>query len=199
MYSLVFGAYGLGHYIEYLPDGSLSLSHGGQGTGIMTHLQFVPDTGDGIVILTNSQRCWPFIAYILSDWAQWSGLTAVGMGRIIWGEYALWAVIGIAWVLMLLQAWRLAEGVIAKKRRFAPLAKQRRFLRAMQAVLFAILAAILLWWAAQTYTFISSVFPIASVWLGVTMCVCAVILLLSALFPKIINQSGGPDATPQRR
>ena len=67
----MFEAYGFGHYIETLPNGLRSVSHGGQGNGVMTHFQTVPETGDAIVILTNSQRSWPFIAYLLSDWAQW--------------------------------------------------------------------------------------------------------------------------------
>ena len=66
IYGLVFEAYGLGHYLEKLPNGLRSVSHGGQGNGIMTHFQAVPETGDAIVILTNSQRSWPFIAYVLS-------------------------------------------------------------------------------------------------------------------------------------
>ena len=73
IYGLVFEAYGFGHYIEKLPNGMVSVSHGGQGNGIMTHMQAVPETGDAIVILTNSQRSWPFIAYVLSNWAQWRG------------------------------------------------------------------------------------------------------------------------------
>jgi CubicO group peptidase (beta-lactamase class C family) len=59
IYGLVFEAYGLGHYIEKLPNGLTSVSHGGQGKGIMTHFQAVPELGDAIVILTNSQRSWP--------------------------------------------------------------------------------------------------------------------------------------------
>jgi CubicO group peptidase (beta-lactamase class C family) len=36
VYGLVFDGYGLGHYIETLPNGRHAISHGGQGTGIMT-------------------------------------------------------------------------------------------------------------------------------------------------------------------
>ena len=95
VYGMVFDGYGFGHYIETLPNGLRSVSHGGQGNGIMTHFQAVPETGDAIVILTNSQRSWPFIAYLLSAWAQWRAFPSVGMGRIIWGHYGLCAVIGM--------------------------------------------------------------------------------------------------------
>jgi hypothetical protein len=44
----------------------------------MTHFHSVPETGDGIVILTNSQRSWPFFSEILGDWAAWCGLPGWG-------------------------------------------------------------------------------------------------------------------------
>lgn len=184
MYSLVFDAYGLGHYIENLPDGKIAVSHGGQGTGIMTHFHFVPATGDGIVILTNSQRSWPFIAYILSDWANWSGFSSVGMSRIILGKYILWSFIGLILCVVLLQLWRLAEGMYTKIRGFAPLSKRSRLLRFTQFGLFVILGAGLLLWLSQEYSFISSVFPIASSWLSISIFAFAVAQLLSALFPR---------------
>ena len=91
IYSLVFEAYGLGHYIETLPNGMISVSHGGQGNGIMTHFQAVPETGDAIVILTNSQRSWPFIANysVIGRSGETSRLLV--WGRVIWGHYGLCA------------------------------------------------------------------------------------------------------------
>ncbi len=191
-YSLVFDGYGLGYYVEYLPGNHMAVSHGGQGTGIMTHLHYVPDTGDGIVILTNSQRSWPFIAYILSDWAQWSGYNSVGMSAIIAGKYVLCSFIGLLWLFILIQIMQLT-GVFARKtRRFAPLAKQSRMLRGLLFVCFAFLTGGLIWWKCQDYSFISSVFPIMSGWLGLSLSALAVILLLLALFP-IYQGDGSHD------
>ncbi|OQB21179.1 MAG: putative penicillin-binding protein PbpX [Firmicutes bacterium ADurb.Bin182] len=93
IYSLVFDAYGYGFYTERLGGGETAVSHGGQGTGWMSHFHAVPETGDAIIILTNSQRSWPFIAHILKAWRQWNGFSPLGMENIILGEYALWAVI----------------------------------------------------------------------------------------------------------
>lgn len=83
IYGLGFDAYGLGHYLETLPNGVLSVSHGGQGSGIMTHFQAVPETGDGLAILTNSQRSWPLMASLLGEWARWRGFPSVGMEKIL--------------------------------------------------------------------------------------------------------------------
>jgi len=174
IYGLVFEAYGLGHYIEKLPNGLNSVSHGGQGKGIMTHFQAVPESGDAVVILTNSQRSWPFIAYVLSDWAQWRGFPSVGMERIIWGHYGLCAVIGVLLSASLLIMLRLIVGSHWQKRVVS------RVLRAGTAV---ILLGILIWCIFQKYLFITSVFPILSVWLGCSVLVFSIALLLSALLP----------------
>jgi len=60
VYGFAFDFYGLGFFIEQLPDGKIAVSHGGQGSGWMTHFCSIPETGDAIVIFTNSQRSWPF-------------------------------------------------------------------------------------------------------------------------------------------
>ncbi len=73
LYGAVFDAYGFGYYTERLSGGKPAVSHGGQGTGWMSHFHAVPETGAAIVILTNSQRSWPLIAHILRMWARWSG------------------------------------------------------------------------------------------------------------------------------
>lgn len=185
VYGLVFDSYGMGYYIETLSNGKQAVANGGQGGGCMTYFHSVPETGDGIVILTNSQRSWPFFAYILSDWSKWSGFATVGFGKIIWAQNALWALIGLIWFIILWQVWRLGQGLASGRRQFAPLSRESRLLRLVQSSLSIILVSGLLWCISQDYLFISSVFPIASSWLGFSILVFAVILLLSALFPRI--------------
>ncbi len=174
IYGLIFEAYGFGHYIEKLPNGALSVSHGGQGNGIMTHFQAVPETGDAIVILTNSQRSWPFIAYVLSDWAQWRGFPSVGMGRIIWGHYGLCAVIGMLISASLLLALKLV---------FTFYKQKRIGFRLLQVGLAITLLGILIWCACQKYLFITSVFPVLAMWLGGVTLAFSIVLLLPALLP----------------
>ena len=174
IYGLVFDGYGFGHYIEKLPGGALSVSHGGQGNGIMTHFQAVPETGDAIVILTNSQRSWPFIAYVLSDWARWRGFPSVGMGRIIWGHYLLCAAIGMLVSASLLIVLRLVSVYYRQK---------RTGFRLLRIITATVLLGILIWCAIQKYLFIASVFPTLYIWLWGAALIFSIILLLSALFP----------------
>ncbi len=184
VYSLVFDSYGLGHYIETLPNGMQAISHGGQGTGIMTHYHAVPETGDGIVILTNSQRSWPFIAYILTDWAKWCGFSSLGMSRIILAIKALWIIIGILWFGVLWQFIHVIMGLIQKTRKFGLSAKGSRWVQAIQFILSVLLVDVYIWSVQQDYLFISSVLPVAADWLFRSLLAVAAVLLLSTLFPK---------------
>ncbi|MGE5528469.1 MAG: serine hydrolase domain-containing protein [Patescibacteria group bacterium] len=191
-YGLAFDAYGLGHFIEKLSDGKTAVAHGGQGSGWMTHFHFVPETGDGIVILTNSQRSWPFFAHVLSDWARWNGLPPLGMERILLATRMLWAAIGLLFALALWQIWRLGKGLAAGRRRLAPLAKASRLPRATEGCLAAALGAGLWWAANQDYLFISAVFPRTIGWLGCSLLLAAIVLLLSGLCPCLRNRHGQP-------
>ena len=141
-----------------------------------THFQAVPETGDAI-ILTNSQRSWPFIAYVLSDWALWRGFPSVGMGRIIWGHYVLCAVIGMLISTSLLMVLRLNK-------------HRRTSFRLLRVGTASILLGILIWCACQKYLFITSVFPILSMWLGGATLVFSIVLLLSALLPTQPRNKG---------
>jgi CubicO group peptidase (beta-lactamase class C family) len=86
--------YALGHFTETLSDGRHAVWHGGQGHGWMSHMHLVPETGDGIVILSNSQRAWPLFAALLRDWSESLGVAPVGMTRVLWARRA--AHVGIA-------------------------------------------------------------------------------------------------------
>lgn len=182
IYSLVFDSYGLGHYIEDLSNGVQAVSHGGQGGGIMTHFHAIPETGNGIVILTNSQRSWPFIANILNDWGRWMGLASLGMGKIILGQRVLWTLIVIVWFIILWQLWRLGKVFIYDRPKFSPISNKASSLRVAQILFSLILIAGFLWCINQDYLFISSVFPVVSRWLGLSIFILAIFLLLSALF-----------------
>lgn len=174
IYGLVFDAYGYGHFIETLKNGLCSVSHGGQGNGIMTHFQAVPETGDAIVILTNSQRSWPVISYLLSDWAQWRSFPSVGMGRIIWGQYGLSVKIGMLLSASLLIVLRLVLAFHNQKRTDFKLFK---------IVIAFLLLGALIWCACQKYLFLTSLFPVLSVWLGGALLFFSAALLASALIP----------------
>ena len=184
VYSLIFDGYGLGYYFEELSNGRLSVANGGQGGGVMTFFQAVPETGDGIVILTNSQRSWPFFALLLTDWARWNGADSIGMGKIVIAQKALWILIGMLWFSVVYQVLRLVLGCIAGKRFFTPSWKKFELFRLIQGITAIVLLAGVLWCNSQDYLFISAVFPVVSGWLGLAVLFLALALLCSALCPR---------------
>ena len=180
VYNLVFDGYGFGHYVENLSDGQVAISHGGQGTGWMTHYHSVPGTGDGIVILTNSQRSWPFIAYMLTDWAEWSGLPTLGMSRIIQGNNILWSFVGFLWFAIIWEMWDLISLLVTRKNSKLYLTKKSIPERVFRIGLSIIIFTGLFWSINQDYLFITSVFPMSAEWVGKSLLIFAITLFISA-------------------
>jgi len=182
LFGFVADHYGFGHFIETLTDGRKAVWHGGQGHGWMTHFHAIPESGDGIVILTNSQRSWPFMAQVLTDWSKWLGIKPVKMGRITLAAKALWTLIGFVLLISLLQAYRLITNLLGGARKLAPFAPQYRFRRSLQFVFGLVIFAALVWSVAQPYLFISSIFPQGVFWGGISLLALAVINMMSACF-----------------
>jgi len=67
---------GLGYFIEKAPGGPTMLTNVGLDPGWSSLFIMSPQTGDGIVILTNSDAGAPAIAQITSIWTSWRGLPA---------------------------------------------------------------------------------------------------------------------------
>ncbi len=183
--AMAFDSYGLGHLVEFFPEGEKAVSHGGQGSGWMTFFHSVPETGDGIVIFCNSQRSWPFFGYILSDWAKWCGFSSVGMENIITGRKGVLVIISLLLVVLLWQLWRLGKGLVTGGRAFAPLSAESRVVRGIELVAAVVLALIMVWIASLKYFFLNSIFPILAGWLGLLVVAGAVVLMLSALLPAV--------------
>ncbi len=194
----VYQAYGLGHFVETLPTGMRAVSHGGQGYGWMTHFHAVPESGDGIVLLTNSQRSWPLFARVLSDWARWRSFPSVGMGRIRIAEAAMWAIVATILYAAVWGAWGLVVGLASGRRRFAPRARARLASRlALAAASIAILVG-LNWAALQTYLFLPSVFPTAWPWFTSTAFALAVVGLAAAACPDVDRGARDGHRAPPR-
>lgn len=182
-YRLVFDAYGLGHLVETLKNGKTAVAHGGQGAGVMTHFQSFPETGDGIVILSNSQRSWPFFAEIIGTWASWKGFSA-GMETMLTGQIILWVVIGMILFWSLWQLWGVGMGLTFRTRRFAPFFKTSILRRIFLVIAAAGLIFAFFWSLSQPYFFLFSVFPVASYWLLFSLLTGAAAMLAGAVFPN---------------
>ena len=196
-YGLAFPFYGFGHFIERFSDGTLAVSHGGQGSGWMSHFHLIPSAGDGIVILTNSQRSWPLFARVLREWTRWKGYSAPGMSRIIWGEWVLWGLTVGIFLLALGRGFILLKGVLRKERRFClylpktPGARKppRGFYmaRVLKTTLALFLLSGLIWASAQKYLFLTAVFPVTAPALGISLLFVSLVLLWDVAVPRVVK------------
>src|SRR6056297_1602633 len=184
IYSFVAGKYGLGHFIETLPDGRRAVFGGGQGHGWMTHFHLVPDAGEGIVILTNSSRSWPLISNILSDWAVWNGFGSVGMGIIIKAATGLWILIVLTMTGLFIQLIRIIRDYLQEKRLIDLQINNYSLVQFLQLTLFLILTTILIWSLTREYLMITSVFPGVSGWLMFTLVLIALTAFIMAIIPS---------------
>jgi CubicO group peptidase (beta-lactamase class C family) len=189
IFGFVAQSYGLGHFIEILPDGRRAVWHGGQGHGWMTHFHSVPETGDGIVILTNSQRSWPFIAEVLVEWARWSGIGSVGFAKITYATMAMQALIGIIILVSIWLVYRLVRELVRGTRRLAPLSTGCLGVRLLRAAAGIGIIVALVWAAAQPYLFVTSIFPGSAPLAAVLLGIMALILIVSALFPRSVGRT----------
>lgn len=172
LFGFVADGYALGHFTEVLSDGRQAVWHGGQGHGWMTHLHLVPETGDGIVILSNSQRAWPLFAEVLRVWSESLGVQPVGMARILWAETATRVTIAVLGSLGALALWFAILG-----------ARRTPAVRGVAGVMSVALAIWPLWAVSQDYLFLFSILPGLWPWLAASSGIAGVGLAALALGP----------------
>jgi CubicO group peptidase (beta-lactamase class C family) len=80
----------LGYFVEHFPGRPSIVTNGGYDPGWSSRFYLAPATGDGLVILTNSDLGQPVIAQIASIWSSWRGLPPSGMTSTyrVFGVYA---------------------------------------------------------------------------------------------------------------
>lgn len=177
-YGLATDGAGLGFFVETLADGNQAVMNGGQGAGSWNWFHAVPETGNGIVILTNSERSLQLIADVVEAWIEQSGFPTVSLTRARrWVRLPVWILVGIAVGLSL----RLVYGGITGKRSFAPLSERDRSIRVILAGLG--LATFGLWWTLGRET-VAFFLPVIAEWVGLALSVVVVLLLMTVLFPR---------------
>jgi len=75
--------YTLGFHYQKLDNGMLTIGHGGDNWGYHGMYRFIPDTGDGIVILTNGERGAALRTEILHKWEKIMGGSSL---ELSWNE-----------------------------------------------------------------------------------------------------------------
>ena len=183
LFGFVADSYGFGHFIETLPDGRTAVWHGGQGHGWMTHFHAVPESGDGIVIVTNSQRSWPLMAEVLSEWSRWAGLGSVQFSRVVHASTAVTVLTAVVLVLAATHIVGLARGLQTGRRRWYRFRDGPVLGRVIRIFAGLGLAVILVQRIAAPYVFESSIFPTLVGWMAAAVVVLALALIGSGVLP----------------
>ncbi|MDG5820566.1 serine hydrolase domain-containing protein [Natronococcus sp. A-GB7] len=177
-YSLASDGAGFGHFVETLSQGERAVMNGGQGPGSWHWFHAVPGTGDGIVVLTNSERSVQLIADVVEAWTDRRGLPAVSLTRARrWIRLPVWILVGVAAGLTL----RLGYGVVTRTRTFAPLSNRDRTARTVLGGLAVVTFG--LWWALGREA-VAFFLPVIAEWIGLALSVVVALLLVTVLFPR---------------
>jgi len=112
---------GLGVFVEKAPGQPDIVTNGGFDPGWSSRFYLVPATGDGLAILTNSDRGQPVIAQIASIWSAWRGLPPSQMTRVyrVLGTDGVIAISLLAMLAASLGANFVLELRAGRRRRFA--------------------------------------------------------------------------------
>jgi CubicO group peptidase (beta-lactamase class C family) len=73
--------YGLGYFIDVMPDWTVLKGHGGANTGWHATLQLVPNRREGIIVLTNGSNGWAVHRQIVCRWISWISRLEPGCPR----------------------------------------------------------------------------------------------------------------------
>jgi CubicO group peptidase (beta-lactamase class C family) len=177
IYSLVSDDYGYGNFIEYFDD-KKALFHGGQGHGWMTHYHLVPADGNGIIILTNSQRSWPFISQISTQWSQHYGYD-LKMSRILLGISLLKMIV---FLIVAYSIWQMISIFRIKNKQDLD---NKPYPKATKIVIAVSTLFLLLWSLNLDYIFIESVFPKMYQWLRISLLFLSVSMISNYITTKI--------------
>lgn len=185
-YGLISDAYGLGHFVETLSDGRRAVSHGGHHTGWLSHYYGVPETGDGIVVLTNSRRAQRLVADVVGAWTERRGLASTEMSRaysqVVTGARAT---IGLAGLASAGLVWRLGRGLRSGERRFDPFSRVAIRSRLVLGAFAVLLAGV--WWGLGRDV-LAPLLPVLTGWLTVALTGVAALAMALVLFPRTAGE-----------
>jgi len=135
---------GLGYDIEILSDGTHMIWHSGDVLGWRGQYAAFPDSGEGIVVLTNSDAGRYVIADVICSWARWAAGVEPSVCQIYRAiDLAIPAVASLIGLGAIVRLWRLVAQVRTGQRRFSWPPKDGNQSRE----LILPLVAIALWWS----------------------------------------------------
>jgi CubicO group peptidase (beta-lactamase class C family) len=180
---------GLGHFINFTPDGTKLVIHDGGNEGWRANFTLVPETGNGIVILTNGNNGTYLISDVLDAWHmtlfQTSRFTV--LNQISSGVYSL------AWLLFLwaaLAAFNLVSELRQRIRGFALTKTKVQF--ALRMVLVVLLILLVVAIAQNVIPLLSFLSPTIGIALLSAVALRVFLGILQILFPRMSREGMRP-------
>jgi CubicO group peptidase (beta-lactamase class C family) len=191
LYGHVSDSYGLGNFVETLSGGHRAVWHGGQHTGWLSHYHCVPETGDGIVVLTNSERAQRLVVEVVSAWAEARELSPVAMSQtysgMATGVKAATGVFGLAAAGLTL---RLGSELRSGDREFNPIVRRDVGWRAGLGAIGFLVAGM---WLILGSEILPGLLPVLSNWLEIALAAFVAIVVLTVVFPRSNEENPRPE------
>jgi len=178
--------YGLGWFVETLPDGSRVVNHTGGNKGWRSLLSVAPQRGAVLVVLTNSDNGSGVHDEIRADWAEWLG---AGMPKGIRNAQNLANGVVILSGLLILGfggwLYRFVRKVQQGQRKFQFRPNQRSI--SGRKLIFGLLVALLLaaGWLFLLQIFVKMIFPLQAGWVGLAYLLWVLALALGSVSGKV--------------
>ncbi len=178
------GAMGLGHFIETLPDGTKAVSHGGSNQGWQLEFVGLPERGEGIVVLTNSDLGSNLYVNVLGAWSRWLGTGALAINGFYQGISNI--ALGLAGLLSLglvFRIWGLIRKVRAGRRQWIGRLFKSLKVWSYAGIALSVLSAVIvaLGWYIVVFPILFILAPAQALWLTLAVlgwCLCGVIAAL---------------------
>jgi CubicO group peptidase (beta-lactamase class C family) len=173
---------GFGHFINFAPDGAKLVIHDGANDGWRSNFTFVPETGNGIVILTNGNNGVYLIKEILDAWHTTVFQTPrfLLLNRISSGVYS------VAWMLFLwsgLVGLNLVTGVRSNVRTFTLTNTRVHF--AFRVAMIAVLVFLVVAVAQNVIPLLSFLSPTIGIVFLSAVVLRVLLGILQLLFPRM--------------
>lgn len=188
MYKFFSDSYGLGHFIKNIANNQQVIFHGGEGSGSGSIAAGIPEMGAGIIILTNSNGSWQFLAAVLDHWIDYLGIEWQGISYIFQvAEIVAKVILTIILFLSVFMIWKIIRGFVSGQRHFKPLAKKSRILRFFQFIIAVLI--LLIWWGTSIKELLVWLLPNLSLCLEAALIIFSLLLILLSIFTKESKKS----------
>jgi CubicO group peptidase (beta-lactamase class C family) len=184
----------LGYFIEHSPGHPPIVTNGGYDPGWSSRFYLVPATGDGLVILTNSDLGQPVIAQIASIWSSWRGLPPSGLTSA-YRSLGIEAAVLISLLVMIgvSFAFGLVLEVNSGARRFGAFRSTTLISNLLECLLgtSSLLVWVLTYRALRTLPILNAVGTSAIIWLMLVILAKLIFPVTQAAPPKRLSKAYG--------